>query len=77
MPFGEADMRKVRGRRIGMIFQEPMSALDPVFTVGDQITETVRTHFTVSRNARRRSARSKRWRGRHSVAAQLRRRCIR
>ena len=45
----EAAMRKVRGRRIGMIFQEPMTALDPVFTVGDQITETVRTHFSVSR----------------------------
>src|SRR5262245_55299242 len=49
VPLGEAAMRKVRGRRIGMIFQEPMSALDPVFTVGDQITETVRTHFSVSR----------------------------
>jgi peptide/nickel transport system ATP-binding protein len=46
--FGEADMRKVRGRRIGMIFQEPMSALDPVFTVGHQIAETVRAHFKVS-----------------------------
>jgi peptide/nickel transport system ATP-binding protein len=46
--FGEAEMRRVRGRRIGMIFQEPMSALDPVFTVGHQITETVRAHFPVS-----------------------------
>jgi peptide/nickel transport system ATP-binding protein len=44
----EAGMRKVRGRQIGMVFQEPMSALDPVFTVGDQIAETVRTHFPVS-----------------------------
>jgi peptide/nickel transport system ATP-binding protein len=43
----EAGMRKVRGRQIGMVFQEPMSALDPVFTVGDQIAETVRTHFPV------------------------------
>src|SRR6516225_9474565 len=46
--FSEADMRRVRGRRIGMIFQEPMSALDPVFTVGHQIAETVRAHFPVS-----------------------------
>jgi peptide/nickel transport system ATP-binding protein len=45
---GEAEMRKVRGRKIGMIFQEPMSALDPVFTVGDQIVETLRTHFPLS-----------------------------
>lgn len=50
VPLGESAMRQVRGRRIGMIFQEPMSALDPVFTVGDQIAETVRTHFSVSRN---------------------------
>jgi peptide/nickel transport system ATP-binding protein len=54
--FGEADMRRVRGRRIGMIFQEPMSALDPVFTVGHQITETVQAHFPSSgREARERA----------------------
>ena len=52
----EAAMRKIRGRRIGMIFQEPMSALDPVFTVGDQIAETVRTHFKVSRHEARERA---------------------
>ena len=52
----EPAMRKVRGRRIAMIFQEPMSALDPVFTVGDQIGETVRTHFGGSaRTARERA----------------------
>ena len=38
-------LRAVRGTKIGMIFQEPMSALDPVFTVGTQIGETIRTHF--------------------------------
>ncbi len=37
-------MRAVRGRRIGMIFQEPMTSLNPVFTVGDQITEAMRAH---------------------------------
>nr|WP_047309656.1 ABC transporter ATP-binding protein [Rhodopseudomonas palustris] len=42
-------MRAVRGRDIAMIFQEPMSALDPVFTVGDQISEAYRVHFPVSR----------------------------
>jgi peptide/nickel transport system ATP-binding protein len=46
---GDPEMRQIRGRRIGMIFQEPMSALDPVFTVGDQIAETVRAHLPVTR----------------------------
>jgi peptide/nickel transport system ATP-binding protein len=45
----EREMRDVRGRRISMVFQEPMSALDPVFPVGEQIAETVRRHFRVSR----------------------------
>ncbi len=42
-------LRAIRGREIAMIFQEPMSALDPVFTVGDQIAEAYRIHFPVSR----------------------------
>ena len=45
----EREMRLVRGRDIGMIFQEPMSALDPVFTVGHQIAEAYTSHFTCSR----------------------------
>ncbi|HEY7550556.1 MAG TPA: ABC transporter ATP-binding protein [Hyphomicrobiaceae bacterium] len=45
----ERARREVRGRRISMVFQEPMSALDPVFTVGTQLLETVRTHFKVGR----------------------------
>ena len=40
----EARMREVRGDRISMIFQEPMTSLNPVFTVGDQIAETLRLH---------------------------------
>jgi peptide/nickel transport system ATP-binding protein len=44
-----AAKRKLRGRRISMIFQEPMSALDPVFTIGHQISETLRAHQDVSR----------------------------
>ncbi|GHF38300.1 peptide/nickel transport system ATP-binding protein/oligopeptide transport system ATP-binding protein [Deinococcus metalli] len=41
---GEARLRRVRGGQIGMIFQEPMSALNPVLTVGEQIVENLRAH---------------------------------
>ena len=44
---GEA-MRRIRGRRIGMVFQDPLTSLNPLYTVGRQITETVRTHAAVS-----------------------------
>ncbi|MCG3133609.1 MAG: Oligopeptide transport ATP-binding protein OppD [Planctomycetes bacterium] len=45
----EAEMRKVRGKRIGMIFQEPMTSLNPVFTIGDQIAEAVLLHQGVTK----------------------------
>jgi len=46
-----ADMRQIRGARIAMIFQEPMTSLNPVFTVGDQITEAMRAHDRSSSSA--------------------------
>jgi peptide/nickel transport system ATP-binding protein/oligopeptide transport system ATP-binding protein len=40
-------MRKLRGNQIGMIFQEPMTSLNPVYTVGDQITESIHLHLSI------------------------------
>ena len=45
----EIEMRAIRGNRISMIFQEPMTSLNPVMRIGDQITEAVRLHRTISR----------------------------
>ena len=45
----DSRMQKIRGPGIGMIFQEPMTSLNPVFTIGDQITETLRAHERGSR----------------------------
>ena len=45
----ERDMRKIRGNRISMIFQEPTSSLNPVFTIGNQVAEAVRLHQGVDR----------------------------
>jgi peptide/nickel transport system ATP-binding protein len=41
-------MRKVRGARIGMVFQDPLTSLNPLYRIGDQIVETIRTHKRVS-----------------------------
>jgi peptide/nickel transport system ATP-binding protein/oligopeptide transport system ATP-binding protein len=49
----EARMRKIRGNQISMIFQEPMTSLNPVFTVGDQVAEVIRLHQRLSRRETR------------------------
>ena len=56
LALGARRLRRVRGREIAYVFQEPMSSLNPVFTVGDQIGEAVRRHLGVSRRAARRRA---------------------
>jgi oligopeptide/dipeptide ABC transporter ATP-binding protein len=45
----EPEMRKIRGNRISMIFQEPMSSLNPVLTIGEQIAEVIKSHQGLSR----------------------------
>lgn len=49
MRFGGKEIRNIRGKRIAMIFQEPMSAFSPLFTVGHQLTESVLLHVTRDR----------------------------
>lgn len=49
LKFTEAQMRKVRGNKISMIFQDPMTSLNPVLTVGEQIAEVVLLHQNVSK----------------------------
>jgi peptide/nickel transport system ATP-binding protein len=48
LTLSDAEMRKIRGNRISMIFQEPMTSLNPVMRIGDQITEVVQLHQTMS-----------------------------
>lgn len=50
LSYSDRDMRAVRGNRISMIFQEPISSLNPVFTVGDQIGEALKTHTKLSKS---------------------------
>ncbi len=49
VPLGPQEMRRIRAKEIAIIFQEPMTSLNPVYTVGDQIAESVRLHEGVSR----------------------------
>ncbi len=51
LKLSESEMRKVRGNKISMIFQEPMTSLNPVFTVGDQVAEVIGLHQKLSQSA--------------------------
>jgi peptide/nickel transport system ATP-binding protein len=54
LPYEE--MRKVRGRQIGAIFQDPLTSLNPLYTVGRQLTETIQTHLPMNAEQARRRA---------------------
>jgi len=49
LKLSKEEMRKIRGNKISMIFQEPMTSLNPVFRIGDQIAETIRLHQGLSK----------------------------
>ncbi len=51
-----AEMRRIRGKRIGMVFQDPLTSLNPLYTVGEQIVETIRIHLGLSASAARKRA---------------------
>jgi peptide/nickel transport system ATP-binding protein len=51
--YSDSKMRKIRGNRISMIFQDPMMTLNPVFTIGFQMVETLRAHRKISKSAAR------------------------
>ena len=52
----EAQMRRIRGRRIGAIFQDPLTSLNPLYTVGRQLVETIQTHLPVNAEEARQRA---------------------
>jgi len=52
----QEQLRSVRGRRIGAVFQDPLTSLNPLYTVGHQLTETIRTHLPMSARAARAQA---------------------
>jgi peptide/nickel transport system ATP-binding protein len=56
LKLSDAEMRQIRGDDIAMIFQDPMTSLNPVFTVGEQISEALRLHRKLSRKAARAAA---------------------
>ena len=56
LTLGDRQLRRIRGREIAMIFQDPMTSLNPVLTIGRQIREALETHFGMSRKAAGRRA---------------------
>jgi peptide/nickel transport system ATP-binding protein len=53
LDYSDRDLRSIRGNRISMVFQEPISSLNPVFNVGEQIGEALRTHLNITKKEER------------------------
>ena len=51
IPLGQDEMNKIRAREIAIVFQEPMTSLNPVYTVGEQIAEVIALHQKLNRQA--------------------------
>src|SRR5262249_61457724 len=51
VPLGPPDMQRLRSKEIAIVFQEPMTSLNPVYTVGDQIAEVIRLHDGLGKRA--------------------------
>lgn len=51
-----AQLRRIRGKRIAMIFQDPLTSLDPLYRIGDQLVETIRTHLNMTETQARKRA---------------------
>ena len=66
MTMTPAQRRRIAGKDLAMIFQEPMSSLNPCFTVGFQIGEALKAHLDLDRRARAKRGRRAARRGRHS-----------
>src|SRR5499425_850009 len=53
VPLGTHEMQKIRSKEIAIVFQEPMTSLNPVYTIGDQIAEVIQLHEGLTRRAAR------------------------